>query len=46
MTPTDKTSVVPGSWVFDEHVADVFDDMLRRSIPGYNDMREICVGTS
>lgn len=31
-----------GSWQFDERVAAVFDDMLRRSIPGYAQMRDLC----
>lgn len=30
-----------GRWVFDERVTDVFDDMLARSIPGFEDMREL-----
>jgi tRNA (cmo5U34)-methyltransferase len=37
-----RAAVTPGSWVFDEQVAGVFDDMLRRSIPGFLDMRETC----
>lgn len=28
--------VLPGDFEFDERVADVFDDMIRRSVPGYN----------
>lgn len=28
-------------WTFDESVADVFDDMLRRSIPDYEEMRRL-----
>ena len=33
--------VVPGDkWVFDEAVTDAFDDMLRRSIPDYDVMRQ------
>lgn len=32
----------PGErWLFDEGVADVFDDMLRRSIPEYRTMRDL-----
>jgi tRNA (cmo5U34)-methyltransferase len=39
-----KDMVVPGaSWEFDSAVADVFDDMLRRSIPQYNVMRQACL---
>lgn len=30
-----------GGWEFDEHVTQAFDDMLRRSIPNYADMRHI-----
>lgn len=30
-----------GRWVFDERVTEVFDDMLARSIPGFEDMREL-----
>src|SRR3974377_906325 len=33
---------VEGRWQFDEEVAAVFDDMLRRSIPQYDLMRKIC----
>lgn len=29
-----------GKWAFDENVTDVFDDMLRRSIPQYDVMRD------
>lgn len=29
-------------WLFDEGVAHVFDDMLKRSIPNYENMRELC----
>ena len=37
-----KDNVVPGpTWVFDEAVAECFDDMLSRSIPGYTDMRQL-----
>jgi tRNA (cmo5U34)-methyltransferase len=31
-----------GKWKFDGAVADVFDDMLERSIPQYHIMRELC----
>jgi tRNA (cmo5U34)-methyltransferase len=34
--------VIPGErWTFDEGVTACFDDMLRRSIPGYSDMRRL-----
>jgi tRNA (cmo5U34)-methyltransferase len=33
-------------WAFDEGVADVFDDMLRRSIPQYEVMRETVVAVA
>lgn len=29
-------------WIFDEGVAKVFDDMLERSIPDYQNMRDLC----
>ncbi len=32
-----------GPWVFDEEVARVFDDMLRRSVPDYEAMRRVVV---
>lgn len=39
---TDHTKPAPGSaWQFDEAVAGVFDDMLARSIPDFETMREI-----
>ncbi|MBR9988508.1 MAG: methyltransferase domain-containing protein [Gemmatimonadetes bacterium] len=39
-----KDMVVPGvRWEFDEAVTDAFDDMLRRSIPQYNVMRQACL---
>lgn len=39
--PTDKTPVVPGErWAFDEEVTRVFDDMLERSIPQHETMRD------
>lgn len=38
-----KDTVVPGSnWEFNAEVTACFDDMLSRSIPGYNDMRNLC----
>jgi tRNA (cmo5U34)-methyltransferase len=37
-----KDSVMPkGKWEFDEAVTEVFDDMLSRSIPNYEGMREL-----
>jgi tRNA (cmo5U34)-methyltransferase len=37
-----KDEVVPGEkWAFDEDVARCFDDMLARSIPGYEMMRDL-----
>ena len=36
----DKT-IPLGQWEFDENVTKVFDNMLERSIPGYNDMRNL-----
>lgn len=37
-----KDQVMPdGKWKFDQEVTDCFDEMLERSIPGYNDMREL-----
>lgn len=39
--PEKKDDHVPGEkWKFDESVANVFDDMLQRSIPQYDVMRE------
>lgn len=38
MTKDEITSTAP--WEFNEEVAEVFPDMLERSIPGYFDMRE------
>lgn len=36
-----KDEIIAGKeWSFDESVSFVFDDMLKRSIPGYDDMRE------
>ena len=38
-----KDNVVPqGKWEFDENVTDCFEDMLTRSIPQYDVMRESC----
>lgn len=36
------TGYAPKSWDFDEEVARVFDDMLARSIPQYDVMRQAC----
>ena len=36
----DKT-LPSGPWEFDENVTQVFDNMLERSIPGYQDMRSL-----
>lgn len=38
--PKDET-VPAGKWEFDASVTDVFDDMLARSIPAYNEMRRL-----
>jgi tRNA (cmo5U34)-methyltransferase len=36
-----RDEIIPGKeWSFNEDVANVFDDMLSRSIPGYENMRE------
>jgi len=32
-----------GKWAFDEGVTKVFDDMISRSIPGYQTMRDSVV---
>lgn len=41
MTEKQIDNVVPkGQWAFDAEVADAFDDMLRRSIPQYDVMRD------
>lgn len=38
-----KDEVMPsGKWEFDDSVTAVFDNMLERSIPAYEDMRELC----
>ncbi len=34
-------TVPQGKWEFNADVTEVFDDMLTRSIPGFNDMREL-----
>lgn len=36
------TTMPNGAWSFDESVTNVFDDMLRRSIPQYDVMRQAC----
>lgn len=37
-----KDNVMPnGKWEFDQEVTDCFDEMLERSIPAYNDMRDL-----
>ena len=40
MVDTD-TGYAPETWAFDEEVTRVFDDMLGRSIPNYEGMRDI-----
>lgn len=42
----DSTTHIPASrkWEFDEQVASVFEDMLKRSIPGYDEMRDLVGG--
>lgn len=40
--PEISDNVIPkGQWEFDEEVTSVFDDMLKRSIPDYSDMRSL-----
>jgi tRNA (cmo5U34)-methyltransferase len=39
---TDNTNIINGKWEFDENVTKVFDNMLERSIPSYETMRELC----
>ena len=34
-------TVPEGSWIFDDRVTKVFDNMLARSIPGFEDMRSL-----
>lgn len=41
MTVKDET-MPKGKWEFDGSVTDAFDDMLARSIPSYETMRELC----
>lgn len=36
------TTMPQGRWVFDQSVTDAFEDMLRRSIPQYDVMRQAC----
>ena len=37
-----KDQVMPeGKWEFNQEVTDCFDEMLERSIPAYNDMRDL-----
>lgn len=36
----------PGSWTFDQAVADSFDAMLEKSIPNYEDMRKFTTDTA
>lgn len=38
---TTDTTMPEGKWVFDASVTDAFDDMLERSIPAYNTMRDL-----
>ena len=45
--PTASLGHVPeGRWEFDEHVTACFDDMLVRSIPQYDVMREACLSVA
>lgn len=38
-----KDHHIPGTkWEFNSDVTEVFDDMLKRSIPGFSDMRQLC----
>lgn len=42
--PSIKDEVQPGNkWEFDNSVTDAFDDMLKRSIPQYDVMRDSCL---
>jgi tRNA (cmo5U34)-methyltransferase len=36
------TGYAPPKWTFDSEVSRVFDDMLKRSIPQYDEMRSAC----
>lgn len=38
----DNTNEIKGKWEFDENVTKVFGDMLSRSIPNYETMRQLC----
>lgn len=38
----DETNEINGKWEFDENVTKVFGDMLSRSIPNYETMRQLC----
>lgn len=38
----DETNEIKGKWEFDENVTKVFGDMLSRSIPNYETMRQLC----
>lgn len=40
--PPRDTGYAPQRWAFDDQVTAVFDDMLQRSIPAYDDMRRLC----
>jgi len=42
MAKNDDKVMPDGGWKFDTEVADCFDDMLERSIPQYDVMREAC----
>ena len=43
----DEIVVAAGEpWTFDATVTDAFDDMLARSIPGYDEMRRVVAGTA
>ena len=41
MKNVDNTNEINGKWEFDENVTRVFDNMLSRSIPSYNTMRNL-----
>ncbi len=41
-TATTDTTMPEGKWEFDDEVTNVFDDMLQRSIPQYEVMRQAC----
>lgn len=42
MNPEIDTIIPTTKWRFDEAVTDAFQDMLKRSIPGYDQMRALC----